>query len=171
MSDERAWAAAVVAVGAPRGGEAPGVVPAQRLSLGGLVLVPEMGAAGLVAVEGVDAHELRQFQVVGHAPRQLDRNIAVIGRVIEGIEHLSSLPRGTGDIGFYKTAAERTAIASVRMGTEVPDLPAYEYLSTASASFAAYADKRANRQDDFYIRPAGGVDACNVQVPVRAVKP
>ena len=111
------------------------------------------------------------YAVIGHAPRQLDRNIAVIGRVIEGIEHLSSLPRGTGDIGFYKTAAERTAITSVRMGTEVPDLPAYEYLSTASASFTAYADKRANRKDDFYIRPAGGVDACNVQVPMRAVKP
>ena len=26
---------------------------------------------------------------------------------------------------------------------------------------------RANRHDDFYIRPAGGVDLCNVQVPVR----
>ena len=25
---------------------------------------------------------------------------------------------------------------------------------------------RANRHDDFYIRPAGGVDLCNVQVPV-----
>lgn len=109
------------------------------------------------------------YAVIGQAPRQLDRNIALVGRVIAGIEHLSSLPRGTGPLGFYETAPERTTIASVRMGTEVPGLPAYEYLGTGSESFAAYALKRANRKDDFYIQPAGGIDICNVPVPVRAV--
>ena len=110
------------------------------------------------------------YAVIGQAPRQLDRNIAVVGRVIEGMEHLSSLPRGTGDIGFYKTAEERTPILSIRIGTDVPDLPRYQYLSTESASFARYADARANRRDAFYVRPAGGVDICNVPVPVRRVK-
>ncbi len=110
------------------------------------------------------------YTVIGQAPRQLDRNIAVVGRVIEGMEHLSSLPRGTGDIGFYKTAEERTPILSIRIGTDVPDLPRYQYLSTESASFARYADARANRRDAFYVRPAGGVDICNVPVPVRRVK-
>lgn len=110
------------------------------------------------------------YAVIGHAPRQLDRNVAIVGRVISGIENLSALPRGTGDIGFYKTPEERTAIRSIRMGTEVSGLPAYEYLSTESRSFAAYVDKRANRQDDFYIHPAGGVDVCNVPVPIREVK-
>jgi len=56
------------------------------------------------------------------------------------------------------------------MGDEVPGLAPYEYLSTESASFAAYLDKRANRKDDFYIRPAGGVDVCNVPVPTRQAK-
>ncbi|MEI6643844.1 MAG: peptidylprolyl isomerase [Novosphingobium sp.] len=107
------------------------------------------------------------YAVIGQAPRQLDRNIAVVGRVIEGMEHLSSLPRGTGDIGFYKTAEERTPIRQIRIGTDVPDLPRYQYLSTESESFARYADARANRRDAFYIRPAGGVDICNVPVPVR----
>lgn len=107
------------------------------------------------------------YAVIGQAPRQLDRNIALVGRVIAGMEHLSSLPRGTGELGFYKAPEERTAILSVRMGNEVPDLPVFEYLSTMSASFAAYANKRANRKDDFYIQPAGGVDVCNVPVPMR----
>jgi len=110
------------------------------------------------------------YTVIGHAPRHLDRNIALVGRVIEGIEHLSSLPRGTGPLGFYETPEERTAILSVRMGNEVTGLPAYEYLSTESESFAAYADARANRRDAFFIRPAGGADVCNVPVPVRRVK-
>jgi peptidylprolyl isomerase len=109
------------------------------------------------------------YTVIGQAPRQLDRNIALVGRIISGMEHLSSLPRGTGELGFYETPQERTPIVSVRIGDEVTDLPAYEYLSTDSASFLAYADKRANRKDDFYIQPAGGVDACNLPVPVRVV--
>src|SRR3546814_676947 len=36
------------------------------------------------------------YTVIGHAPRHLDRNIALVGRVIAGIEHLSSLPRELG---------------------------------------------------------------------------
>ena len=109
------------------------------------------------------------YAVIGHAPRQLDRNIAVVGRVIEGIEHLSVLPRGKGELGFYEDseADKRVPILSVRLGSELPDPPLFEYLSTDSESFAKYAHSRANRQDDFYQVPAGGVDVCNVPVPVR----
>ncbi len=112
------------------------------------------------------------YVVIGHAPRHLDRNIALVGRVIEGIEFLSSLPRGHGALGFYDLAQgdERVTITAIRPGTEVKDLPSYEYLSTDSASFAAYADARANRRDPFFIRPAGGADICNIPVPVRRVK-
>ena len=107
------------------------------------------------------------YTVIGHAPRHLDRNIALVGRVIEGIEHLSSLPRGTGALGFYEKDEERVPIMSVRMGTEIADLPAFEYLSTESATFAQYADARANRRDPFFNVPAGGADICNIPVPVR----
>lgn len=107
------------------------------------------------------------YTVIGHAPRHLDRNIALVGRVIEGIEHLSSLPRGTGALGFYEKEEERVPILSVRLGNEAKDVPTFEYLSTESPSFAAYADARANRRDPFFIKPAGGADICNIPVPVR----
>jgi peptidylprolyl isomerase len=112
------------------------------------------------------------YTVIGHAPRHLDRNIALVGRVIEGIEHLSSLPRGTGALGFYETAEERVPILSVQLGSEMESdpAPAFEYLSTESDSFARYADARANRRDPFFIRPAGGADICNIPVPVRRRK-
>ena len=111
------------------------------------------------------------YAVIGHAPRHLDRNIAVVGRVISGIEHLSSLPRGTGALGFYEDAAERVAIQSIRVATDLPaaDQPRFEYLSTESDSFTRYADASANRRDPFFIRPAGGADICNIPVPVRPV--
>jgi cyclophilin family peptidyl-prolyl cis-trans isomerase len=107
------------------------------------------------------------YTVIGHAPRHLDRNIALVGRVIEGIEHLSSLPRGTGALGFYEKEEERVPIQSVRIGDAASDVPAFEYLSTESASFAAYADARANRRDPFFNVPAGGADICNIPVPFR----
>lgn len=113
------------------------------------------------------------YAVIGHAPRQLDRNIAVVGRVIEGIEYLATLPRGTGVAGVYQTRAEDTPIVSDRLASEHPRRHtfAYEYLDTASASFARYVDVWANRQDEFYSVPAGGVDICNAPVPVRLVTP
>jgi peptidylprolyl isomerase len=107
------------------------------------------------------------YTVIGHAPRHLDRNIALVGRVIEGIEHMSSLPRGTGALGFYEKEEERVPILSVRLGNETKDAPAFEYLTTDSKSFAAYADARANRRDAFFNIPAGGADICNIPVPIR----
>lgn len=112
------------------------------------------------------------YAVIGHAPRQLDRNIAVVGRVIAGIEAMSSLPRGTDALGFYKERSSDVPIASTRLASDLPpaDRPDFEVMDTASASFAAYLAKRANRRDDFYRRAAGGVDLCNAPVPVRPVK-
>lgn len=112
------------------------------------------------------------YTVIGHAPRHLDRNIALVGRVISGMEWLSSLPRGTGPLGFYEKPEQRVKITSIRLATELPaaQRPRFQYLSTESASFAQYADARANRRDAFFNVPAGGADICNVPVPVRAVK-
>lgn len=109
------------------------------------------------------------YAVIGHGPRHLDRNIAVVGRVIEGIDRLSSLPRGTGDLGFYKERSEDAPIASVRLASQIAagERPSFQHMDTRSASFGSYLRLRANRKDTFYERPAGGVDLCNAPVPVR----
>ena len=109
------------------------------------------------------------YAVIGHGPRQLDRNIALVGRVIEGIDRFSTLPRGTEALGFYQDKAQYVPITSIRLASDMPAAgrPSYEAMDTASAPFAQYLRLRANRHDSFYERPAGGVDLCNVQVPVR----
>lgn len=127
------------------------------------------GTVGVARSVGSGGTGSELYAVIGHAPRQLDRNIGVIGRVIEGIEHLSVLPRGTGEAGVYQTSVERTTIVSVRLGSELPDPPRFQYLDTESDSFSDYVRIRANRHDSFYLHPAGGVDVCNVQVPIRRV--
>jgi peptidylprolyl isomerase len=109
------------------------------------------------------------YAVIGNAPRQLDRNIALVGRVVDGIDRLSTLPRGTEALGFYKDKAQYVPITRIRIAADMPaaERPSYEYMDTGSATFAQYLKLRANRHDDFYIQPAGGVDLCNVQLPVR----
>ena len=111
------------------------------------------------------------YTVIGHAPRHLDRNIALVGRIIEGMEHLSSLPRGKGQLGFYADTSKRVPIQSIRLGDALPNTkqPQFKYLDTDSTAFAQYADARANRRDPFFIKPAGGTDICNIPVPVRRV--
>ena len=111
------------------------------------------------------------YTIIGQPQRHMDRNLAVVGRIIDGMEHLSSLPRGSGELGFYteEEAHLRTPILSVRLATDMENAPTYEYLSTESQSFAAYVAVRANRDDAFYTVPAGGVDVCNVEVPIRRV--
>ncbi|WP_037490477.1 MULTISPECIES: peptidylprolyl isomerase [Sphingobium] len=109
------------------------------------------------------------YTVIGQAPRQLDRNIAVVGRIVEGMTALTSLPRGSGELGFYTDAERKLPIISVRLASDLPETerPSFQVMDTGSASFADYLRLRANRKDDFYDRPAGGVDLCNAPVPVR----
>ena len=109
------------------------------------------------------------YAVIGQAPRQLDRNVTLVGRVIEGMEYLASLPRGHGEMGFYQTPPERITIASVRLASEMPaaERPAFQALRTDSATFATLVQNRRFRRDDWYKVPAGRIDVCNVPLPVR----
>jgi len=109
------------------------------------------------------------YVVIGQAPRQLDRNITLVGRVVQGMELLSALPRGAGDLGFYAKAEQRVPITSVRLAAELPAaerLP-LEVLRTDTPTFADLVESRRNRRDEWYKVPAGRIDVCNVPLPVR----
>lgn len=109
------------------------------------------------------------YAVIGHAPRHLDRNIATVGRVVDGMERLTARPRGTGNLGFYEDRAQDVRIARVRLAADIPtgERPAYEVLRSDHPAFGAYVTGRANRGGTFFDVPAGGVDLCNAPVPVR----
>lgn len=109
------------------------------------------------------------YTVIGQAPRQLDRNIALVGRVVMGMDRLTALPRGTAPMGFYAKPGERLPIVRVRLATDLPpaERPHLRMLRPDSASFAAWLKVSANRKDAFYVRPAGSLDICNALPPVR----
>ncbi|WUR12511.1 peptidylprolyl isomerase [[Empedobacter] haloabium] len=109
------------------------------------------------------------YAVIGNAPRHLDRNITVVGRVIDGMPLLSVLPRGTGAMGFYEQPEQMVPIKSVRLAADVPEeqRSKLEILRTDSASFKAVAEAQRNRGGPWTKVAAGHVDLCNVPIPVR----
>lgn len=111
------------------------------------------------------------YVVIGHAPRHLDRNLTVVGRVVEGIEHLSTLPRGTGSLGFYETREERTPIAAAAMGSDLPpeERAGLELLDTDSPSFSDLLLAARSRVEEFFVHSPDRLDLCNARLPARPV--
>ncbi len=109
------------------------------------------------------------YAVNGQAPRHLDRNLAMIGRVVQGMELLSSLKRGTGALGFYETAAERTPIRTVRLAADLPPSQRLnlEMLRTDSDTFRRLIESRRFRRESFFVEPTGHINVCNVPLPIR----
>jgi peptidylprolyl isomerase len=111
------------------------------------------------------------YMVIGQAPRHLDRNIVTVGRVLRGAELLSSLPRGGGALGFYEKPEQRTPIKSVRLAADVPaaERSIIEVLRTDTPLFTRYVESRRNRREGWFLTPAGHIDVCNINIPVRDV--
>jgi peptidylprolyl isomerase len=109
------------------------------------------------------------YVVIGQAPRHLDRNVTLLGRVVSGMERLSVMPRGTGPMGRYEHAEQYVPITSIRVAADVPAAQRtnLEVLRTDTATFTAYLEARRNRHEEWFKVPAGRVDVCNVPVPVR----
>ncbi len=126
-----------------------------------------VGAGRDVAADSGSGSEL--YVVIGHAPRHLDRNVTVVGRVIQGMDLLSTLPRGTAALGFYEKEEQRVPIRSIRMASDVPtkQRPQLQVMRTDTASWTALIESRRNRRDEWYLRAAGHVELCNVPIPVR----
>jgi peptidylprolyl isomerase len=130
------------------------------------------GAIGVGRDNAPDSgHGNELYVVIGQSPRQLDRNVAVVGKVWRGMDLLASLPRGTsGGLGLYEKPEQRVPI-KVRLASELPaaERTNLEVMREDRAVFAAFVEARRNRTDDWYLKPAGHIDVCNVNVPVREI--
>jgi peptidylprolyl isomerase len=109
------------------------------------------------------------YAVIGHAPRHLDRNVTLVGRVVKGIELLSVLPRGTGALGFYEKPEQRAPLRSIRVAADVPetDRIPLEVLRTDTPAFTALVEARRSRTEEWFKYPVARIELCNVPIPVR----
>lgn len=113
------------------------------------------------------------YVVIGHAPRHLDRNVTLVGRVVQGISLLSALPRGTAELGFYEKPEQRLPITAIRLAADVPaaERSRLEVLRTDTATFRAVVEALRFRGGDWYKYAAGHVELCNVPIAVRTIAP
>jgi peptidylprolyl isomerase len=133
------------------------------------------GALGVgrdVKADSGDGTEL--YVVIGNAPRHLDRNVAIVGHVLTGIEFLSSLPRGHAALGFYdlEKGEKQIPLTHSRLGTEVPakERANREVLRTDTPLFDQLIEIRRQLPNEWFVFKTGRADACNITVPVREKK-
>lgn len=109
------------------------------------------------------------YVVIGHAPRHLDRNVTLVGRVLQGMDLLSVLPRGKGNLGFYEKAEQYVKIDSIRLESEVPlaERTPLEVLRTDTPTFTALLQSRRFRREEWFKNEVGHIELCNVPLPVR----
>jgi peptidylprolyl isomerase len=145
--------------------------PAARDPRSGLVWLAHCyGMVGVGRDDSPESDGTELYAVIGHAPRQLDRNVTLVGRVLKGIELLSSLPRGSGEMGFYVQSEPPVPIISVRVASDLPlaERAPIEVLRTESATFRTVLEHRRNRREAWFKFNPAHIDLCNVPLPVRA---
>ena len=155
---------------APEAGFVDGFPAARDLKFGRAWLVHCYGMVGAGRDSDVDSGGGAElYAVIGQAPRHLDRNVTLVGRVLQGMELLAALPRGSGPLGFYEKPEQRTPVKSVRIAADVPESQRSELeeLRTDTPAFTAYVEARRNRHEEWFKVPAGRVDVCNVPPVVR----
>jgi peptidylprolyl isomerase len=111
------------------------------------------------------------YAVNGHSPRALDRNVTLFGRVVRGMEHLTTLPRGTQALGFYGEGQVKPKIISVRLAGELPigQQERIEVLRTDHPIYPQILESRRNRRDSWTLYKAGRLEICNAPLPVRTL--
>jgi len=109
------------------------------------------------------------YVVIGHTPRHLDRNITVVGRVVSGMPLLTTLPRGTGPLGFYEQPSQHVPIKTFQLAADVPaaQRSRLEVMRTDGPAYQKVLDAQRNRGGPWTKFAAGKVDLCNAQIPVR----
>lgn len=157
---------------APEVGFSDGFPVARDPSAGKTWLVQCYGMVAIARDNAPDSGPgTEPYVVIGQAPRQLDRNAAVVGRVVQGMQYLSALPRGNGPLGFYRNPAHQTKILRVRLASNLPppERLHLEVFRTDTPDFTALIESRRNRSEAWFHHKAGKIDVCNVPLPVRAV--
>jgi peptidylprolyl isomerase len=129
------------------------------------------GMVGVGRDDPAESDGTEMYAVIGNAPRQIDRNVALVGRVLQGMELLSTLPRGSGEMGFYVAPEPPVPIVSMRIASDVPvaERTPIEVLRTDSAVFRSVLDQRRNRREDWFKFNPAHIDLCNIPLPVRSL--
>ncbi len=158
---------------APQVGHSNGFPSARNPRTGQAWLVHCYGMVGVGRDNASDSgNGSSLYAVTGHAPRHLDRNITVVGRVVSGMPLLASLPRGAAAMGFYDKPELNVPITSVKLAADVPEAERarFEVMRTEGALYQKVLEAQRNRGGPWTKVPAGHLEICNAPIPVREAK-
>jgi peptidylprolyl isomerase len=129
------------------------------------------GVIAMARNDSADSSRTDFYIVIGQAPRYLDRNMNVFGRVIDGMDVVQKIRRGpVSENGIFQ---DETASTRIRKMVMASDMPEEERLSglvpdTNSKVFKKLLEDRRNRKQKFFLnKPPRVLDVCQVPVAGR----
>jgi cyclophilin family peptidyl-prolyl cis-trans isomerase len=156
---------------APQVGFSEGFPAARDPELGRAWLTNCYGMVGTARGNNVDSGGgTALYAVIGSPQRQWDRNTTMVGRVVEGMPLLSTLPRGDGPLGVYMDRHRWVRIESLQIAADLPPAKRtpLEELRTDTPTFTRYVEALRNRRGPWFKVPAGRVSVCSIPIPVRS---
>jgi peptidylprolyl isomerase len=155
---------------APQAGFLDGMPIARDPKTGKCWPIHSYGMVGAGRDNALDSGGGAELYVVsGQAPRHLDRNVTLFGRVLQGMDRLTALPRGPAPMGFYEKPEDRIPIHSIRLAADLPEAerPKIEVLRTDTETFRRWVEARRSRREEWFHHAAGRIDVSNIPIPVR----
>lgn len=132
------------------------------------------GVVAMARNEAPDTGSTDFYIVIGQAPRYLDRNLTIFGRVLQGMDVVQRFRRGrTEDNGIIDDDTARSRILRMRMGNDLEEAERRQVfvMDTNSPGFAEFMEARRDRRDAFFHhKPPKVLDVCQVPVASRVEK-
>lgn len=132
------------------------------------------GTVAMARNEDPDSSSTDFYIVIGQAPRYLDRNLTVFGRVVWGMEIVQHIKRGPAlENGIIEEDLDRTWIKQMSLASSIDAEQRLDiYVAdTNSSGFEKILKQRRNRdQKFFHHKPPKVLDVCQVPVPARLEK-
>jgi peptidylprolyl isomerase len=159
---------------APETGFVDGFAAARDVSKNRVWLTHCPGVVAMARSDAPDSSRTDFYIVIGQAPRYLDRNMNVFGRVIHGMDVVQKIQRGpANESGIIQDETTSSRIRGIRLASEIPEeerLSAF-VMDTNSKGFEKLLKSRRNRKQKFFHnKPPGVLDVCQVPMAGRITK-
>ncbi len=132
------------------------------------------GVVAMARNDDPDSSRTDFYIVIGQAPRYLDRNLNVFGRVVEGMSIVQRIVRGPeSNAGVFLDDTSATRIRSLKLMSELPEneRETTYVMDTSSAVFKDLLDGRRKREQKFFKhKPPPVLDVCQVPISARLTK-
>jgi len=156
---------------APETGFIDGFAAARDLHTRRVWLTHCPGVIAMARNDGPDTGSTDFYIVIGQAPRYLDRNLTIFGRVVYGMDVVHRVIRGPFEAnGMIAGGEPRTIIEKIVIASDLPanEQKKVQVKNTSGGEFRQELDSRRHRGPPFFHhKPPEVLDVCQVPVPGR----